>query len=100
MLSKHLNCVGNENHLTDCPSTDICCGHHKDVGLYCQQSCSSGAFRLVNGGSISTMEGRAEVCNDGRWGTVCDDYWDVDDARVACKMAGLPWKGVIYVIYI
>lgn len=29
-----------------------------------------------------------EVCRDDAWGTVCDDFWSEEDARVACRWAG------------
>lgn len=91
IVAKNFDCSGNENDLNACPGDSVCCGHQRDIGMSCAPACSAGQIRLVDGSS--NMEGRIEICYGGRWGTVCDDFWGTDDARVACKQAGLPWRG-------
>ena len=45
----------------------------------------------LKGGTLSV--GRVEVCVGGRYGTVCDDYWDYEDASVVCYQLGFSSHG-------
>ena len=47
---------------------------------------AEGDLRL-SGGSAH-HEGRLEIFYDNEWGTVCDDFFRMKDARVACRQLG------------
>ena len=54
--------------------------------------CNETDIRLVNGASPAS--GTLEVCLGGRWGLVCSDSWDANDAAVVCKQLGFPTIGL------
>ena len=43
-------------------------------------------MRLENG--LNETEGRVEVCNNGQWGTICSDHFDLIDGQVLCRQLG------------
>ena len=49
-------------------------------------SCLDGDVRLRNGNNI--LEGRLEVCINRAWGTVCQDEFTSDEARIVCNNLG------------
>ncbi|XP_038075993.1 scavenger receptor cysteine-rich domain superfamily protein-like [Patiria miniata] len=82
------SCTGTEVRLGSCPHNgwDVHnCNHNEDASLKCYPGTR---IRLVNGPLPN--EGRVEVYHNGAWGTVCDDYWDINDGHVACRQLGYP----------
>jgi deleted-in-malignant-brain-tumors protein 1 len=56
------------------------------IHFSCAVPCDDGAVRLAGG--QNALEGRVEFCANGVWGTVCDDFWGVEDAGVVCRDLG------------
>ncbi|XP_038035594.2 antigen WC1.1-like [Anas platyrhynchos] len=112
-------CNGSEANLYDCFHFGWgrhFCGHEWDVGVTCTGEvgswcwgCCAGtprtglspvpgveALELRLAAGRGPCEGRVEVKLRGRWGTVADDTWDIEDAEVVCQQMGCGSATVAY----
>ncbi|XP_041368601.1 deleted in malignant brain tumors 1 protein-like [Gigantopelta aegis] len=88
----NVRCVGNESSIFDCPHSQTTRSYR--LFTVAGVNCNSGSqakvsVRLINGHfNKDSVSGRVEVFHQGLWGTVCDNGWDKNDARVVCRMLG------------
>ncbi|XP_038054096.1 scavenger receptor cysteine-rich domain-containing group B protein-like [Patiria miniata] len=85
IVMNRVSCKGTERKLADCPF--VCtsphhCNNSQEAGVICKPN----TVRLVGGPNRTS--GRVEIHRDGSWGTICDNDWDVTDARVICRQLG------------
>ncbi|XP_031566226.1 deleted in malignant brain tumors 1 protein-like isoform X3 [Actinia tenebrosa] len=91
-------CTGSEASLQDCshPGWEVvnshCNSHTNDAVVECSGYTGNAASNI----RLLGVSGIVQVYHGGKWGTVCDDSWGWDDAKVACRQLGFiktvyPW---------
>ncbi|XP_069756432.1 lysyl oxidase homolog 4 [Narcine bancroftii] len=101
-------CSGSEPHLSEC-RVQVSAGkklHPCEKGMHAVVSCVAGpAFTQASASRFrkayraeqplvrlkagaQTGEGRVEVLKNGKWGTICDDRWNLLSASVVCRELG------------
>ncbi|XP_066153612.1 uncharacterized protein [Euwallacea fornicatus] len=66
-----------------CDGLDDCSDNSDEAGHHCN---APTALRLVNGSNA--REGRLEIRHFGIWGSICDDDFNEDAAKIVCSSLG------------
>ncbi|XP_061211070.1 deleted in malignant brain tumors 1 protein-like [Neopsephotus bourkii] len=86
-----VGCTGAEEALAQCQSHPWGrgnCHHGEDAGVVCSDANTTSAARIRLADGPNRCAGRVEVEHEHQWGTICDDGWDLADAKVTCRQLG------------
>ncbi|XP_062913388.1 deleted in malignant brain tumors 1 protein-like [Mobula hypostoma] len=76
----YLHCHGSVTSLRECQVKSIAYSDSREVGVICA---GKDGPRLVGG--ENRCSGRVEVQHGDQWGTLCDEYFSLEDASVVCE---------------
>ena len=62
--------------------------------------CNDSDVRLFQSEGDMKNEGQVQVCSSSRWGMVCSDFWDTNDAKVICRQLGYDVEGKLTTIMV
>ena len=96
-LTTENNCVHSEDAGVECTGENI--NHYIFLmlkrcfllSIYSAPCTPEGGVRLTGGDRPG--RGTVWVCISGTWSTVCDNFWNVPDARVVCRQLGYGSQG-------
>ncbi|KAL9988042.1 hypothetical protein ACROYT_G002440 [Oculina patagonica] len=97
----NVKCRGDEQSIAACRHRgwdNHDCSHFEDAGVVCRNNSipPTEGPTLAPGphpelkvhlrSGTTSNQGRVELYLNGTWGTICDDYWGIEEANVICRM--------------
>ncbi|XP_056604984.1 scavenger receptor cysteine-rich type 1 protein M130-like [Triplophysa dalaica] len=79
-VMNNVDCDGSESTLMRCGWSAQNCSSNRHATVTCR------SIKVVNGSN--QCSGTVLIFHNGRWGSVCDNGWDVSDAQVVCRELG------------